>query len=117
VAALYFDPKTLMPAFRTESGKIPKDFKKGELVKASAVGLHCTLVHRKVFEKLRETRKEKPFFVSEFKNRKEWTPSYVYFAKLAKKAGFELFVDTGCIVGAKRAMTLQPEKKAPSVSA
>ena len=123
VAALHFDPKTLAPMFRVdEKGKevIPKEFKKGELLKASSVGMGCTLLSRKAFEKLQETQKDKPFFVLEMKNRREYRPSFLYFCNLAKKAGLDLFVDTGCIVGSGRSMTVQAQpgpRPPPTISA
>ncbi|HLD58408.1 MAG TPA: hypothetical protein VI977_02080 [archaeon] len=104
VSGLYFLRKMLLPCFRFfKDGNYQSsyDFPKDSLIKVDACGLGCILIKRKVLEKISEQNPGKPFFFTKYEqgSRVKIMGEDTVFCELVKKAGFEIFVDTGIILG------------------
>ncbi|MBN1941076.1 MAG: hypothetical protein JW772_02740 [Candidatus Diapherotrites archaeon] len=105
VSGLYFLRKMLLPSFRmlNKEGNYQSsyDFPKNELVKVDATGLGCMLIKRKVLEKVDSENKGKPLFFTKYDKgmRTKVHGEDTAFCELVKKAGFEIYVDTGLILG------------------
>jgi hypothetical protein len=71
---------------------IIRDFKLGELMEVDSIGLGCCLIKPEVFTKLKF-----PYFKFEISNNEKglkYMSEDRYFCKLAKEAGFSVFLDT-----------------------
>ena len=104
VSGLYFLRKMLFPCFRQyKDGNYVSgyDFPKNSLVKVDACGLGCFLVKRKVIEKISMQNPGKPLFFTRYDegSRTRVSGEDTVFCELIRKAGFEIFVDTGLILG------------------
>ncbi|MDD5163485.1 MAG: hypothetical protein PHD95_04730 [Candidatus ainarchaeum sp.] len=104
VSGLYFLRKMLFPCFRLlKDGKYQStyDFPKNSLVKADACGLGCILIKRVVLEKIDAQNKGKPLFFTRYEqnSRTAVFGEDTVFCELIKKAGFEIFIDTGVVLG------------------
>ena len=106
VSGLYFTktPPQPVPAMwqkTDETGKYVsiQGYAKNETVEADVVGMGCCLIHRRVFEKLKEINPEKPFYKWTFDPTKsdvgEGISEDFYFCERVKKEiGYKIFVDT-----------------------
>jgi GT2 family glycosyltransferase len=65
-----------------------QEIPENKLVMVDATGMHFTLIRKEVFEKI-----ERPYFVY------DTTSEDMNFCKKAKKAGYEIYVDTGLEIG------------------
>ena len=104
VSALYFARKKITPVCRLYKDgnyvSMPiEELPKKTLFKVDASGLGCVLIKRKVIEALDKKKKDKPLFKVDYKSRTESRGEDIYFFDLIRKEGFEVFVDTGLVVG------------------
>ena len=102
VSALYFTRKNIKPMHRFLKGGEyvgAQEVKPNELVEADAVGLGCSLIKRKVIERVDSENKGEPLFKFDYSSRTRAVGEDIYFCKLVQKAGFRIFVDSGTLVG------------------
>jgi GT2 family glycosyltransferase len=105
VSGLYFLRKMLLPSFRflKEDGNYQSsyEFEKNSLIKVDACGLGCMLIKRKVLEKVSSQNQGKPLFFTKYEknSRTKVFGEDTVFCELIKKAGFEIFVATGVVLG------------------
>lgn len=81
----YLKPYADLPITNEAGAILPPQ---GALLPIGAAGFGCVLTHRSMFEKI-----PKPWFA--FRGMSE----DLYFCKLAREAGYQLYGDMGCIVG------------------
>jgi len=104
VSGLYFLRKKLYPSFRfLKNGDYHSsyEFPQNSLMKVDATGLGCILVKREVLEKISEQNKGEPLFYTKYieGSRTKVSGEDTVFCELVKKAGFEIYVDTGLLLG------------------
>lgn len=76
----------------TDQGKVPINFKYGDIVEADAAGAGCLLIHRMVLENIKP-----PYFewtVGKRPEKYESMSEDFYFFRKIKEKGFKLLVDT-----------------------
>lgn len=111
VSAIYFDRLRGDPVMKKFVKGLPetiKDYPKGKLFEVDAIGFGCALIKRSVIEKLKAQNKDKPLFALKHLSRKVLFGEDVYFCKLAKEAGFKVFVDTSLVAGHFGATVIEP---------
>ena len=110
VSALYYGKNETpqLPTFMVKKDgeyKRVEKFPKNSLIKVDAIGLGACLIKREVMEKISETLGDEPFFKFSYPSRLKEIGEDIYFCELAKKAGYEIYVDTRFAVGHVGAVT------------
>jgi len=83
----------LAPKPRPEGKYIPiMHFQKGQLIECDVIGMGCTLIHRRVLERL-----EQPYFKWTQWWKRDGVSEDFYFCEKAKEAGFRIYCDTSII--------------------